>query len=62
LAICQEEQVSRFVPGNFIYFDLELSITLDLMTLEVYEGHKVVFVTHGNCLAVRRPANIDIFT
>lgn len=62
VAIGEEEHVVVIVPRDLIDLKLELLLCPGAVSLGINEGHHVVLVSHGDCLAVRAPADVDVLS
>lgn len=62
VAVGEEEHVVVIVPRDLVDLELELLLCPGAVSLGVDEGHHVVLVAHGDGLAVRAPADVDVLT
>jgi len=56
----EEKVVSRVVPADFVDFELELFLGLDLERFAVDEGDEIVLVSHRDRLSLGRPRDVQI--
>lgn len=61
LAIGQEEQIAFVVPRDFVHLEIELLLGTDFMRSRIDECDQILFVAHGNRVAIRWPCDVDIF-
>lgn len=62
LSIGQEKLITLIIPSNFIDFKIKLLLCTDLMRSRINKCHQVLFIAHCDCITVRRPGYVDIFT
>jgi len=60
VAVGEEEHVVVVAPGDLVHLKLELLLGSGAVRPRVDEGHHVVLVAHGNRLAIRAPADVDV--
>jgi len=62
LTTCHEEQVSISVPRYFIDFEVILLVQARSVSSGINKGNEIIFVAHCDCVSIRGPANVYVFT
>lgn len=62
VAIGEEEHVVVIVPRDLVDLKLKLLLCPGAVSLGVDECHNVVLVAHGDGLAIRAPADVDVLS
>jgi len=62
LSAGQIKLVIRSVPSDFVDFKIVLFLGADLASLEVDERYQVLLVPDSDCVSIRRPRNVNVFS